>query len=96
MRQDSGLHGWLATGRVCIQSTLALGGGKQFIIVGEARSQALRIEPGLSSHISETRRIVALRNFLVHGYAKFENELIYGLMGKDVPTLQQELTSLLQ
>jgi uncharacterized protein with HEPN domain len=40
---------------------------RQFIIIGEALLQALRLDPSLRSFISHSRRIISFRNVIVHG-----------------------------
>jgi len=42
---------------------------RQSEIIGEALNQALGLNPGLSSRISGIRRIISLRNRLIHGYS---------------------------
>jgi len=42
---------------------------RQFEIIGEALAQVLRLDPSLRSRISDTGRIIAFRNRLIHGYS---------------------------
>ena len=53
---------------------------RQFEIIGEALSQALRVEPALSARISATRRLIAFRNRLIHGYDSLADEVIWGVL----------------
>jgi uncharacterized protein with HEPN domain len=53
---------------------------RQFEVIGEALSQALRIEPNLAFGISDTQRITAFRNRLIHGYASVSDELVWGVL----------------
>ena len=41
------------------------------------------------------RRIVSFRNRLVHGYSQTDHEIVWGILEKDLPTLQEEVASLL-
>lgn len=68
---------------------------RQFEIVGEALARALRLEPGLSAQISETARIIAFRNRLIHGYASVSSEVVWGVLEANLPGLHQEVAALL-
>jgi uncharacterized protein with HEPN domain len=67
----------------------------QLEIVGEALSQALRLELELSDHISDSRRIVAFRNRLIHGYTSISNEVVWGVLETSLPALRREVKALL-
>lgn len=68
---------------------------RQFEVIGEALNQALRLDPGLSSRVSNSRRIIAFRNRLVHGYASVSEEVVWGVLEANVPTLRREVHALL-
>ena len=68
---------------------------RQFITIGEALQQALRIQPELANSISESRRIVNFRNVIVHGYAVVVPDTIWGVVESDLPKLQEEVAKLL-
>ena len=70
-------------------------GERQFEVLGEARKQALRMEPGLTRRISDTKRIIAFRNRLIHGYASVSDELVWGVVEANLPTLRREVEALL-
>lgn len=59
---------------------------RQLMIVGEAMSQATRMDEGLADQIDDARKIVNLRNVIVHGYTVIENATIWGIVQADVPT----------
>ena len=40
---------------------------RQFITIGEALQQALRLAPNLDNEITDSRRIINFRNVMVHG-----------------------------
>lgn len=69
---------------------------RQLEIAGEALSQALRIEPHLADHVSDTRRIVSFRNRLIHGYDSVADDIVWGVLETNLPTLRQEVKKLLQ
>jgi uncharacterized protein with HEPN domain len=68
---------------------------RQFEIIGEALSQAIKLEPDFADAISEARRIISFRNILIHGYAAVSNEVVWDVLQKDLPTLQRQVGGLL-
>ena len=69
---------------------------RQLMIVGEALSQAYKLDPSLSESVGNIREIINLRNVIVHGYAVVENETIWGIIEEDLPRLHKEVQMLLQ
>jgi uncharacterized protein with HEPN domain len=69
---------------------------RQFEIAGEALRQALRLEPDLTSAISHTKRIIAFRNRLIHGYDSIADDIVWGVLETDLPTLRNEAELLLR
>lgn len=69
---------------------------RQFGIVGEALAQALRVDPGLSARIAGTKRIIAFRNRLIHGYASVVDEVVWGVLETNVPALRRDVGRLLE
>ena len=67
----------------------------QLMIVGEAMSQASRIDEELAGRIENAREIINLRNVIVHGYAVIENQTIGGILQADVPKLGEQIDRLL-
>jgi uncharacterized protein with HEPN domain len=63
---------------------------RQFTILGEALSQALKADPSLANRISNARRICNFRNVLVHGYAVIKHDAVWGVIETDVPVLLNE------
>ena len=68
---------------------------RQLMIVGEAMSQATRMDKGLADQIDDARKIVNLRNIIVHGYTVIENATIWGIVQADVPKLRDQVARLL-
>jgi uncharacterized protein with HEPN domain len=68
---------------------------RQFEIIGEAFSSLRRSDPELAGTIPDLPRIVAFRNVLIHGYATVDNQLVWGVVERDLPTLLATLTRLL-
>ena len=69
---------------------------RQLMIVGEALNRLRKIEPELLDSITDSRKIVAFRNILVHGYDVIRNEVVWGILDSDLSTLTVEVSALLQ
>jgi uncharacterized protein with HEPN domain len=66
---------------------------RNFITIGEAVNQLLKIKPDIA--ISDARRIVNLRNLLTHGYDAVENVMVWNIIFKSLPNLRTEIENLL-
>jgi uncharacterized protein with HEPN domain len=66
---------------------------RELEIIGEAMSRLLQIENNFP--ISNARRIVDLRNKVIHGYDKVDDEVIWGVIEKYLPILKTEIAELL-
>ena len=62
-------------------------------IIGEAISKLLKIYPDIN--ISNPRRIIDLRNWVIHGYDKVDDVIIWGIITKDIPLLKIEIEKLI-
>jgi len=62
---------------------------REFEIIGEAMSKILEIDADFP--IENARRIVDLRNLVIHGYDKVDNVIIWGIISRDLPKLKAEL-----
>lgn len=62
-------------------------------IIGEAMKRLLELDESIS--IDNARRIVDLRNFVIHGYDKVDNVIIWGILSKDLPKLKQQVDALM-
>jgi uncharacterized protein with HEPN domain len=69
---------------------------RQFEIVGEALSQAIKLDPDLAHQISHSGRIIAFRNRLIHAYAALSNEVVWGVLEGNLPKLRGEIQQLLE
>lgn len=68
---------------------------RQLMIIGEALNQVTRLDLALSAKISDHRRIIGLRNILVHSYAKVDDRLIWSIVKDKLPRLHREVGALL-
>ena len=66
---------------------------RELEIIGEATSKILKIDDKIK--ISDSRRIVDLRNWIIHGYDKVDDIIIWGIISKDIPQLENQIDKLL-
>jgi uncharacterized protein with HEPN domain len=69
---------------------------RQFEIVGEALSQAVKYFPEVADKITEADKIIAFRNRLIHGYATVSDEVVWGVLQGSLPRLRAEVAQLLE
>lgn len=69
---------------------------RQFEIIGEALNQADIENPELSTAIPDLRRIVGMRNRIIHGYDSVDDELLWQTIQTHIPPLAQRLSELLE
>lgn len=66
---------------------------REFEIIGEAVSRINKIDPTLD--ISSKRQIISMRNRVIHGYDKVDDEIVWGTIIRHLPTLKDEIDNLL-
>jgi len=66
---------------------------RELEIIGEATNNLLKIDPGLS--VSSARKIVNLRNRVIHAYDDVDEIIIWKVIVKDIPVLLDEVKQLL-
>jgi uncharacterized protein with HEPN domain len=66
---------------------------RELEIIGEATNRIIKINPEID--ISNARRIVNLRNWVIHAYDNVDNVIIWGIIDKDLPLLKKQVTQLL-
>jgi uncharacterized protein with HEPN domain len=69
---------------------------RQFEIIGEALNKAIRHDPALTKKITDSARIIAFRNRLIHGYATIADEVVWGVLESQLPVLMREVNQLLK
>ena len=62
-------------------------------IIGEAMSRILKEDNGIK--ISNSRKIVDVRNRIIHGYDSVSDDVVWGIVVKNLPILQKEVEILL-
>lgn len=68
---------------------------REFTIIGEAMSQLARRDEASAARITDSGRIIAFRNVLVHGYTFVDSRLVWQAVTEDLPTLATEIEVLL-
>lgn len=63
-------------------------------IIGEAINRILKVRPDIQ--ISDSRKIVDTRNRIIHGYDTVSDEVIWGILNKSLPVLENEVILLLK
>ena len=57
---------------------------RQFEIIGEALSQAEVDDPDVTDLLPELRRIVGMRNRIIHGYDSVDGELLWQTIQRNI------------
>ncbi|ANQ50747.1 DUF86 domain-containing protein [Flammeovirga sp. MY04] len=66
---------------------------REIEIIGEATNRILKIDSNIN--IENSRQIVDTRNWVIHGYDKVDNVVIWGIITKHLPKLKAEVEELL-
>ena len=62
-------------------------------IIGEATNRILSKDSNFE--ISHSRKVISLRNRIIHGYDVISDELIWGIIINDLPKLKSEISKYL-
>ena len=63
---------------------------RQLEVIGEAMAQLAKSDAPVAEGISEYRRIVALRNILIHGYADVDDRLVWDVVETKLPCFREK------
>ena len=66
---------------------------RELEIIGEATNRILKLNNNIE--ITEARRIVNLRNMVIHAYDSVDDIIIWGIISKDIPQLKKEIDKLI-
>lgn len=66
---------------------------RELEIIGEATNRSIKIDTSID--ISNSRRIVNLRNLVIHAYDNVDDIIIWGILHKDIPLLKTQIEFLL-
>ncbi len=67
---------------------------RELEIIGEATKRILKIDSNID--ISDSRRIVDLRNWVIHDYDKVDDVIIWGIISRDIPRLKEQVDKLIK
>jgi uncharacterized protein with HEPN domain len=76
------------------QRILKMAVEREFTIIGEALNRILKIDSSIS--ISNHRKIVSVRNYIVHGYDSVDYETLWSIIKRHLPVLESEVNRLLK
>ena len=65
-------------------------------IIGEALNRLARTDPDTAHRVGEVPRIIAFRNILAHGYDIIDHEIVWHVIGSDLPALVAKAEELLK
>ena len=63
-------------------------------IIGEAMDRILKADPNVQ--ITDSRKIVDTRNRIIHGYDRVSEDIIWLIVNRYLPVLEQEVQELLK
>lgn len=63
-------------------------------IIGEAMNRILKEDPDF--YLENAKRIIGLRNQIIHGYDTVSDESIWGIITNHLPKLKTEINSLIK
>ena len=66
---------------------------REFEIIGEAMNRLIKLKPDIN--ISSKKQIISMRNRVIHGYDKIDDEIIWGTILRHLPVLKTEIKELL-
>ena len=66
---------------------------REIEIIGEAMSRILSLNPEIE--IINARKIVDTRNWVIHGYDKVDDVIIWGIVSNHLPKLKIEVEAIL-
>jgi uncharacterized protein with HEPN domain len=65
-------------------------------IVGEAVNRILKYDPSYLTKIDQSKKIIGLRNQIIHAYDNISDETIWSIIANHLPKLKQEVNLLLK
>lgn len=67
---------------------------RELEIIGEAMNRLLKLQPEIG--IPEAKRVIALRNRVIHGYDSVDNVLVWAVVVNHLPALKVKVEKLLK
>jgi len=66
---------------------------RELEIIGEAMNALLKIDENIK--ITSAKRIIGMRNRVIHGYDKIDDGVVWGTIKRHLPVLKDEVKELL-
>jgi uncharacterized protein with HEPN domain len=67
---------------------------RELEIIGEALNKLIKIDQDIN--ISSKELIIGMRNRVIHGYDKIDDEIVWGAIVRHIPVLKAEIQTLLK
>lgn len=67
---------------------------REFEIIGEAMTRIIKINPDIQ--ITGKMQIINMRNRVIHGYDKIDDEIVWGVIIRHLPVLKMETRLLMK
>jgi uncharacterized protein with HEPN domain len=67
---------------------------REFEIIGEAMNRIEKIDSTIN--ISSKKQMIAMRNRVIHGYDKIDDEIVWGTIVRHMPILKNEIDRLMK
>lgn len=87
------LNGRMDFNQYLLNKLLRRGIERELEIIGEATNRILSLDADFP--IQDARRIVDLRNWVIHGYDKIDDVIVWGIVVRDVSKLKIEVNKIL-
>jgi uncharacterized protein with HEPN domain len=68
---------------------------RKFEILGEALNRAEQSDPELAERLPELRRIIGMRNKIIHGYDAVDEEILWDAVQFNAPILIDQISAIL-
>ena len=62
-------------------------------IIGEAANRILKVQPDIP--ITDVKKIIDTRNRIIHGYESVSDDVIWAIIIRHLPKLEEEVTNIL-
>jgi uncharacterized protein with HEPN domain len=69
---------------------------RKFEILGEALNRAEQSDPELAHRLPELRRIIGMRNRIIHGYDVVDEEILWEAVEFKAPILSEHISAILR
>ena len=69
---------------------------REFITIGEAVRRLTMFAPGVAEQIPDARMMINFRNVITHNYDKIEDEVVWGIINRNLRSLNEIVMQFLQ